>query len=248
MAGKIRRHNLSDIVLHWFNALCWVLLLMTGLGLISNRGIDPIGPWWPQLIRSLFNGGDNLLLFHEVVGLIWIAGFLLYLAINFHGVVTFLKEVFTISLRRDLIWLIKQPLRLTIGEKGIQRLGINPEVPPQGFYNMGQKAFAQPALILGTAIAITGVIMFLSDKVLSQEHTVLVLWSITIHYASVGLVSAGLVVHVFMAAINIEERPAFYSMWSGFIPVEHVRHHNRLWYEDMVRNQSLIKDLDSFSH
>jgi len=237
MNNKILRHNTSDIILHWFNALCWFLLLITGLGLLGNHRINPLGKWFPAMMESLCGGAECLLTVHEIIGLIWIGGFLLYFLLNFQSALGFLREIFTIHPRRDLTWMLKKPLQLTLGNKTMRRLGLNTQLPPQGFYNMGQKAFAQPAVILGVIIAITGIIMFLSDKVLTAEYTTLVVWSIGIHYVAVGLVTAGLIIHIFMAAINIEERPAFYSMFSGYVPVEHVRQHNPLWYEEIAQEE-----------
>ena len=38
-----------------------------------------------------------------------------------------------------------------------------------------------------------------------------------------------------MAAFAPGEGPALRSMFSGFIPVTFIRHHNPLWYEQLVR-------------
>lgn len=245
MKDKIQRHRLSDIILHWFNAVCWFALLITGLGLLGNHRINPIGVWLPELLEYLFGDQGTLLLVHEIMGLVWIVGFFIYLMFNFRGTLNFLREIFSISPRRDLEWLLKKPLQLTMGNRAMRKLGIGTELPPQGFYNAGQKAFAQPAVILGILVAVTGIIMFLSDKILSLEHTVLVVWSIGIHFVATGLITAGLAIHIFMAAINLEERPAFYSMFSGYVPADHVKEHNPLWYREIVKNEQSMQDRDN---
>ncbi len=42
MPKVYKRHDKSDIFIHWFNAACWFLLLLTGVGLIQNPAIDPL--------------------------------------------------------------------------------------------------------------------------------------------------------------------------------------------------------------
>jgi formate dehydrogenase subunit gamma len=227
----LTRHNGWDIFIHWFNAACWLLLLITGLGLIKNEALNPLGAGYPEALRAMAGGGGNLLLLHEIIGLAWITGFVLYLAFNFKGAVFFLREVFSVSPGRDILWMVKKPVQMTLGDKGLDALGLGRDIPPQGFYNMGQKSFAQAALIGGLVIAATGVVMILSQTSLGAEQTPLVSWAIMLHYLFAGLVFAGLIIHVYMAAIAREERPGFWSMFTGSVPEDYARHHHALWYE-----------------
>jgi len=231
MARQFKRHDRSDIFIHWFNAACWLLLLITGIGLISNPAIDPLGSGYPEAMRSLVGGGANLLAIHEVIGFVWILGFIWYLAVNARGAGFFLKEVFMVSPARDMAWMLKKMVLMTLGPKPLKMIGVNPELPKQGFYNMGQKAFAQASVAGGVVIAFTGVIMFLSDKTFGAEATGIVSWAVTLHFIAVGVVFAGLLVHIYMAAISPEERPGFRSMFTGHVPENYARHHHGLWYE-----------------
>ena len=38
----VKRHSYAAIFMHWFNAVCWILLLATGFGLISNETLQPV--------------------------------------------------------------------------------------------------------------------------------------------------------------------------------------------------------------
>lgn len=226
-----KRHDRSDIFIHWFNAACWLLLLITGVGLIQNPAVDPFGSGYPQAMRAMVGGGANLLAIHEGIGLLWVAGVLLYLVINFKGAMFFLGEVFSVNPARDMSWMIKKMVLMTLGPKVLKAFGMDPELPDQGYYNMGQKAFAQASVVGGIVIAVTGIIMYLSDRSFGAEAMGLISWSIALHFISVGLVFAGLLVHVYMAAISPEERPGFKSMFTGVVPDNYAKHHHRLWWD-----------------
>jgi formate dehydrogenase subunit gamma len=111
---------------------------------------------------------------------------------------------------------------------------MDPELPDQGYYNMGQKAFAQASVVGGVVIAATGLVMLLSDRTLGADSTGLVGWAVTLHFIAVGLVFAGLLVHIYMAAISPEERPGFRSMFTGVVPDDYARHHHRLWWNKIT--------------
>lgn len=228
----IHRHTRLSIFMHWFNALCWFALLVTGLGLISNEELNPVGAWLPNLMRGLFGGGENLLMVHQYLGLVWAGAFLAYVLFKPRETWIFLKEVFTVSPASDMLWLVKMNLKMTLGRKGLARFGLTPDLPPQGFYNFGQKLFAQASVLGEIVIVGTGLAMFFST--LFMDNPSPAAWSRVIHYLTVGLVFAGLLVHIFMAAISREERPAFRSMFTGSVPEHYARHHHPLWYAQVA--------------
>ena len=225
----IRRHSVHAMIMHWFNTVCWGFLLATGLGLVDNPVLQPLGMWWVRLMHSVFGSGAQLLQVHIVCGAIWSIGFFLYGILFFKSAtLVFLKEILTFSLKRDLLWLIRKPLTMTVGPKIMRRLSITPDIPDQGFYNVGQKLFAIPALFGGMIIAVTGWIMTFSKQDLTGLSTVQ--WSILIHFITVGLVFAGLLIHIYMAAIAKGELPALISMFTGKVPADYAEHHHRFWF------------------
>ena len=228
----IKRHSKVTIFMHWFNALCWFLLLATGLGLIKNEDLQLMGGWWSNLMYSIFGSGETLLLVHEITGLTWLVVFIVYMIFGSRKyVIPFLKQVFTYSPASDVKWLIKKNMQMTLGNKWLKRLGFTQDIPDQGFYNVGQKLFAVASVLGGVVIAATGLIMLLSNILLS--NTALVQWAIVIHFIAVGVVTGGLLVHIYMAAISRDERPAFFSMFTGTVPEDYAEHHHKLWYEEI---------------
>ncbi len=120
---------------------------------------------------------------------------------------------------------------MTIGSKMMQRFGLKPAIPEQGFYNVGQKMFGIPALFGGIIIAATGWIMTFSQQGIFGQSTVQ--WAILIHFLTVGLVFAGLLVHIYMAAIAKGETPAFISMFTGFVPADYAASHHKHWFDSL---------------
>lgn len=243
MKREYKRHNGWDIAIHWFNTVCWLLLFFTGIALIKNDFMAPFGQWYPDAVRSLFGGGAvggaNLLVFHEILGGIWVLGFVVYLVFNWSGAKFFLRESFKLDVPRDVVWMFKKPFEMMLGKKGMKKIGMQPKMPPQGFYNMGQKAFAQAAVVGGIGLAVTGLIMVLSQTVFSASQTWIVQWSILLHFVFAAVCFVGLMVHVYMAVVAKDERPAFKSMFTGSVPEEYAKHHHQLWYEQVKQEQEL---------
>jgi formate dehydrogenase subunit gamma len=227
----IRRHSPGSIFLHWFNAVCWFFLFCTGIGLLNNKALQPFGMWWVHLMQTVFGSSENLLFAHEACGIIWAFVMFVYaLVFLFSETLPFLKEIFTLSRRDDLLWLQRKMILMTAGSSVLTKLGHEPELPDQGFYNAGQKMFAIPAVLGGIVIACTGLIMTFS-KLFADP--VAVQWAILVHYVGVCLVLAGLVVHIFMASIAKGEQPAFRSMFTGVVPEDFAQKHNPLWYKSL---------------
>jgi formate dehydrogenase subunit gamma len=229
----IRRHSPAAIFFHWFNACCWFFLLATGLGLVNNDKLQPLGMWWVRFMGTLFGAPENLLLVHEVCGFIWAGVCLIYgVVLARRETIPFLRQIFTFSPRDDGRWLLKKGILMTMGDGVLRKLGLDPQLPDQGFYNVGQKLFAIPAVLGGVVIAVTGIIMACSKFF---DNTGPVQWAILLHFVAVGVVFAGLLVHVFMASIAKGEFPAFKSMFTGSVPEDFASHHNKLWYEEVMR-------------
>ncbi len=232
----IKRHEGPAILIHWFNAIAWFFLLATGLGLIDNPALQPLGQWWPEMMRDLFGGGAILLKAHLIVGIVWAGVWLVFLLAGIaRYTLPFLKQIMTFKIPRDIQWMIKKNMQMTMGYKMMARLvkpmGWDGKIPDQGFYNAGQKAAAGGMISGAVVIVITGVIMAISKLYLNSAQTTVVQWSITIHYIAAAVTFGILLIHIYMAAISREERPAFISMFTGEVPEDYARHHHKLWYE-----------------
>lgn len=225
----IRRHTPSAVVMHWFNAACWLLLLVTGFALLDNPLVQPIGQWWPELGNRLLGGPGNVLSIHMIMGLVWAGVYAVYLMVFARqDALPFLHEIFDLSLRQDLIWCFRKGLWLIFGDRITRSLGFDPTLPPQGFYNAGQKLVAIAAVACSVGLVLTGLVLVFTEHVLAWP--LLIQWALSIHFLCAGIMAVALPVHIYMAAFAPGEAPALRSMLSGFVPAEFIRHHNPLWY------------------
>lgn len=228
----IRRHTKTAIFMHWFNAICWLFLLFSGFAILANDEMQPIGQWWVDLWQGLF-GGRGLLVAHAVVGSAWVAVYALYIVIYCRrDVLPFLSRI-TKFYSSDLTWCLKKGLWLVAGPKLTRKMGIDPSLPPQGFYNAGQRGVAVVAVLASVALAVTGIIMaFYSGNAMAEK---VLQWCVFIHFCSAAVMAICLPIHIYMAALAPGEGPALRSMFTGYVPEEHVKHHNPLWHEELQK-------------
>lgn len=221
-----KKHNLANILTHWFNVGMWLLLLPTGIAILSSPrlGLSPL--WLQEMLRNVFGGTANLIRFHYTLGLIWI----FVLAFNILG--GFRRYFVPFAATRmlldtdDIDWLKVKPLQMLGFMKG-------KELPPQDAYNAGQKLYMY-VVILGTiGIMISGVVMTFNQvfpPILKQIAQ-------PIHWVSVFSIVAGLIIHVYMGAVFPEEKEAFFSMFSGKVSAWYARAHHEKWYNDKLREE-----------
>ena len=223
-ARQVIRHGKLARAAHWFNALCWLALLVTGFGMLRNESVRPWGDAWARLWLE-----TDLLLPHIVIGLLWVCGMSLCVVIGLKSAaIPFLREIFSLHPRQDAVWCLRKGLWLILGTKLLKRLGLDPELPPQGFYNAGQKYAAIFALTSSVVLVTSGLTLAFGARV--QAGAMLMQAALLAHLLSAGIMAAVLPVHIYMSVAAPGERPSLFSMLTGKISLEHVRHHNRLWY------------------
>jgi formate dehydrogenase subunit gamma len=224
---RIKKHGLANIVTHWFNAFSWFVLLLTGLAILGNPNLRIMPQGYIDFVRNLFGGIGRLVEAHKVIGLIWL------FVITYNVLLGFRRYFVPFAMKRmlldkdDIEW-----LKL----KGLQLLGRKVTLPPQDAYNAGQKLYGYVVVFGTITIGLTGLIMTFA-YLLPPEMRVVVQWARPLHFAAVGMVVAGLIVHVYMAAFFPEEKEAFFSMIHGEVSALYARLHHRKWYDEKVREE-----------
>ena len=227
------------MVMHWFNAVCWIFLLFSGFAILANPAVQPIGAWWVRLWEGLFGGAKTLLYAHILVGMIWAGLYALFVVCRFRSeVLPFLREVTDLNLKADLAWCAKKGLWLITDAATMRRMGINPELPPQGFYNAGQKLVAVLAVVSSIVLVFTGGLMLYLFASSGSEH--LLQWCLLMHLCAAGVMAVFIPVHIYMAAFAPGEGPALRSMFTGWVPADFARHHNPLWHKKMKDSGKIV--------
>ena len=106
---KYKKHNLANILTHWFNVAMWLLLLPTGIAILSSPrlGLSPV--WWQELYRNIFGGTANLIRFHYTIGLIWVFVITFNLLIGFRRYFVPFAATRMLLDKDDIEWLKIKP-------------------------------------------------------------------------------------------------------------------------------------------
>jgi formate dehydrogenase subunit gamma len=224
----IKKHDTAVILLHWFNVAIWVVELATGGALLAGKSYQIAPEWWRTFVVSLLGSPAMVLKVHVTAGIVWTIVLLVYGIFGFRKYLVPTVSRYLIPDRDDLIWL-RERGKLILGRPG--------HLPPQGVYNAGQKLFGIAVFAAGFAIIVSGFVMayHLGPPWLIQ-------WAILLHFVAVGGVFAGLFVHVYMGAVLPEERPAFYSMFSGKVPELYAYKHHYKWWREYKDREAVWRE------
>ena len=222
------------IRLHWFNAVVWLLLTVSGLGIIrGDVALMPEG--YANAVQGLVGGQFNLITAHSLLGLLWVGVFTLFTLFNWKDVeFPFLKKILSITPRAVLA----DATQMVVDIGGLFGLFKSVRLPPAGRYNGAQRLLGTLILLSSMVIALSGTIMFVLflftpvfvDAALFQ-------WSLVAHGLIVGLVYIGLVAHIYYSVV--EEPEVLESMKSGYLEEDYIRNHSPGWYEELRQQGKL---------
>ena len=212
-AGReIVRITSTERWVHWFIAIVFVLLTLTGIVLLFGKHML-IPLMGAQAFAAL---ADLSITVHNYTGLLFILATLLLIFTYYRD------SVF--NWKVDMDWFKKAG-----GYLG----GSHPKA---GKLNAGQKAWYWCAAIMGVILCVTGVILVFPGLDLSRGTMQFVN---IIHVIASVIVIAFFFVHVYLAAIGVEG--ALDAMVSGKVDENWAKQHHELWYEEM-KQKGLIQE------
>ncbi len=226
--GFIYSRPKKVIVLHWFNAVSWLILTLSGLGII--RGALRFMPHgYAEWMQNTVGGQFNLIVGHSLLGLLWAGVFVIFVLFNWNSIVwPFLKKVLSItpmSVLRDLYQMVVAIANLFGLLKSV-------ELPPPGRYNGAQRLLGTMIIASSMVIALTGTLMFVLFLFTPIFVDGMVFrWALVAHAFFVGLVYIGLVAHIYYALV--EEPESLQSMKDGYLDEEYVKRHCPAWYDEL---------------
>ncbi|MGZ4873940.1 MAG: formate dehydrogenase subunit gamma [Candidatus Angelobacter sp.] len=201
---QVQRYTFAERAYHWINSIAYTYLMLTGLALFT-----PLAYW----LAYVLGGPATIRYWHPWVGLV-------YLATIFWMHRMWKRDMQKIP--EDEQW-----------SKNIRAYAENRDemMPPQGRFNAGQKQFWWVMLYCTFILLITGIIMWIPEKMPPSLHWVLPI-TVFIHSATALITIAAFIIHVYM---SVWVTPgSVKAMVEGQVSTSWARTHHRLWYEKIT--------------
>lgn len=205
---RIERYTLRERLLHWYTAVLFVIMALTGLSIILGRvalipllGHGPVAGYL-QAVKVL----------HNYCGPLLLAGiygeFILWVRDN-------------IPKKIDLVWFKNMGGMLGKGPR-----------PHAEKINGGEKAWFWLVFLFGSAVGLTGIVMDFpgwgqTRFVMQVSHVIHVAMAVLFVTVSFG--------HIYMGTLGAEG--TFEGMWTGSVDAVWAEQHQDLWYEEKKRGQ-----------
>jgi formate dehydrogenase subunit gamma len=200
--NMIRKVTGSEILIHWTLAISFFILVISGFGFLFHM----------ESIGSAFGGFDQMRDIHNWVGVVFAVALFLT---AFHYLPVALR--FTSD---DKAWLLQ-------GGGYFSRKKAH--VPPQDEINAAQKLLYLLVLLLGTAISVTGIVIWLRPGMAAANK--LVLFSFLVHNISFDIFLMAIVAHIYFA--TLANPGTLRIMISGTVPLEWARKRHAKWVQKM---------------
>jgi len=216
---KIERYTQRDRIVHWYTAVLFIIMALTGLSLLLGRIL--LIPIFGHSVDSAFLQMSKIL--HNYCGPLLLIGILLeffsWARVNIPG-------------KADLAWFKTMGGMLSKGPR-----------PHTGKVNIGQMGWFWLVVIFGIIVGITGVLLDFpiwgqSRFTMQVSHVIHAITAILFVTFSLG--------HIYMGSIGVEG--VFEGMWRGSVDEVWARQHADLWYEEMMQKKAGKAQTGSSGH
>jgi formate dehydrogenase subunit gamma len=201
---QVLRYTFAERAYHWINAIAYTYLLLTGLALFT-----PFLYW----IAHVLGGPATIRYWHPWIGLVYFAS------------IFWMHSKWKRDMRKipeDEQW--SRNIKAYIQNQ-------DDAMPPQERFNAGQKQFWWLMFYCTFILLITGIVMWIPEKMPREFHWVLPI-TVFIHSATALITIAGFLVHVYM---SVWVTPgSMKAMTDGKVSTSWARTHHRLWYEKIT--------------
>jgi formate dehydrogenase subunit gamma len=201
----IKRYAFGERLVHWYTAVLFIIMAITGLSLLWGRAA--LIPIFGHPIVSKYLQATKAL--HNYLGPLLLAGIFLEFVI-------WVRD--GIPRKYDLDW-FKNMGGLLGGER-----------PHIGMINGGEKGWFWLVFLFGTAVGITGTLL---DFPLWGQTRFTMQLSYVIHATVAVLFVAASLGHIYMGTLGVEG--AFGAMWTGYVDAVWAEQNHDLWYKEKMR-------------
>ncbi len=204
---KIPRWPGIDRFIHWYTAVLFILLAITGLSILWGRAV---------LIPVMGKEGFAAWLaiakpIHDYTALFFAAGLVVMIAKWMHH---------NIPKGYDIQWLLKGGGYLGGGH------------PPAGFSNAGEKAWYWTLVFFGGAMVVSGFYLLFPN--LGTERPGMQLANV-VHDVSALVCCVFALMHIYLGTIGSEG--ALEAMVSGEVDEQYAKNHHPLWYDEVMKGK-----------
>ena len=209
--GRILRYTFRERIVHWLAAVSYVYLLLTGLAFWS--------PWlfW---IAVVLGGPTVSREVHDWAGLLFVSA--TFLMLRMWG--SQMREA-----PGDKAWWRAMPHYIRNEDEAM---------PSADRFNPGQKLLFWGFFTCGILLLLSGLILWFTDLIPWNLRFLRYL-AVILHPAA-ALITIGLfMIHLYMG--TAAERGAFGSVIRGDVSRSWALKHHRLWFEQILRNESARK-------
>ena len=203
------RWSLPHRLLHWYTAILFILMALTGLSMLFGRAV-----LIPVLGHSAFAGYLRVAMkIHNYGGPLFLVGILV-------EIIAWFKP--NIPKKIDIDWF--KSLGGLIG-KGPR--------PHAERINGGSKGWFWFTALAGLTVGISGLMMDFPE--FGQSRWMMQVTHV-IHASMAVIFITGSLGHIYIGSIGAQG--TFESMWSGKVSVQWAKQHNDLWYAELVEAKS----------
>jgi len=207
---KIERFSLGERLLHWYTALLFIVMAVTGLSLLLGR--TALIPIFGHVSIAAYLSASKTL--HNYAGPLFLAGvFIEFIAWVGNNIP---KKV-------DLQWFKNMGGMIGSGPR-----------PHSEKINGGEKAWFWLMIFCGIAVGITGILL---DFPIWGQTRFTMQVSHVIHASVAVLFVTASFGHIYMGTIGAEG--VFEGMWRGSVDKVWAKQHADLWYEEKKKERNI---------
>lgn len=205
------RWNRPERILHWYTAVLFIALTITGLSLLYGRAV-----LIPVLGHDFFSSYASICKWiHNIAGPFFIVGLVLMILLWFKH---------NLPDKTDIKWFLE--FGGMIGDKH----------PSARRMNAGEKAWYWTLFFAGSGVAISGLVLDFPN--FNQEREIIQLAHLTHAILAILLMSFSLG-HIYIGTIGTEG--ALEGMVTGKVDTSWAKQHHDLWYEEISHQRSVDK-------
>ncbi|MEZ5585199.1 MAG: formate dehydrogenase subunit gamma [Candidatus Competibacteraceae bacterium] len=199
----VERWTLFERVMHWYVAILFIILSLTGLSLLYGREV--LIPLMGKSGFAAYAGYAKIT--HNYLGPFFVVGMLLM-------IVVWIKDNFPI--KADFEW-----AKTAGGMWGNKH-------PPAGKTNAGEKLMFWQFVFTGLALIVTGLILNFPNFGQTRE---IMQWAHVIHVVAAVIAIVTTLGHMYMALFGVEG--ALEGMVNGKVDAAWAKQHHDLWYDEL---------------